>query len=278
VQPRAATCAGQLQGRGPAIRWRFWRKKMREAHAEPRPGKVLCQDPTGWDLWRTMVYLFSLPTHTLLIVVSILVYFFFHGAEAFAIIYFAPHYRLPTSVVSAFVIVIGVSALAGLLTGGNLSRRLLHQGKINARIIVPACALFLSAPFFAAGIWLSNLWIAVPLLVVAAALTAALAPIDAARLDIIHPRLWGRGEGGRMALRGLLQAGAPLLFGAISGLARRRHSRIDVDLSDHAEPDADRRHSGTARAAYLSARRRNRGRFSRNDYSRQRRRFARRLD
>ena len=50
----------------------------------------------------------------------------------------------------------------------------------------------------------------------AAALTAALAPIDAARLDIVHPRLWGRGEAGRMALRSLFEGGAPLLFGAMS--------------------------------------------------------------
>lgn len=56
-----------------------------------------------------------------------------------------------------------------------------------------------------------------PLLVVgAAALTAALAPIDAARLDIVHPRLWGRGEAGRMALRAAFEGGAPLLFGVMS--------------------------------------------------------------
>jgi hypothetical protein len=42
--------------------------------------------------------------------------------------------------------------------------------------------------------------------------------MDAARLDIVHARLWGRAEAGRMALRGLLEGVAPILFGSISGL------------------------------------------------------------
>lgn len=41
-------------------------------------------------------------------------------------------------------------------------------------------------------------------------------PLDAARLDIIHPRLWGRAEGIRSLLRTLGQAVAPLLFGWVS--------------------------------------------------------------
>jgi hypothetical protein len=49
-----------------------------------------------------------------------------------------------------------------------------------------------------------------------AALAAANPPIDAARLDVVPARLWGRGEAGRMALRGLLEGGAPLLVGAMA--------------------------------------------------------------
>ncbi|MGH8296478.1 MAG: MFS transporter, partial [Steroidobacteraceae bacterium] len=40
--------------------------------------------------------------------------------------------------------------------------------------------------------------------------------IDAARLDIVTSRMWGRGEAGRMALRSFFEGGAPLLFGALS--------------------------------------------------------------
>jgi MFS family permease len=193
-------------------------KKMRAANVKPRPEKILKEDPTGWNLWRTMHYLLSLPTYPLLIVASTLAYFFFAGAEAFAMIYFPPHYGVSRSVLAALIILLGIGALIGLLTGGYLSRRLLRAGEVNARIIVPAVALFISIPFFAVAIWVPVAWVGIPLLVVgAAALTTALAPIDAARLDIIHPRLWGRGEAGRMALRSAFEGAAPLLFGAMSG-------------------------------------------------------------
>ena len=192
-------------------------QKVREARIGPRKDKIIRENPTGWSWWRAMIYLLRLPTYSLLIVASTLAYFFFSGARAFAMIYFPPHYGLARSIVSALVIVLGVGALAGLLAGGRISRRLLDKGNINARIIVPAIALFLSVPFLAIGIWLSIPWIGIPVLMVGTGLlSAALAPIDAARLDIIHPRLWGRGEAGRMALRAGFEGGAPLLFGAMS--------------------------------------------------------------
>jgi hypothetical protein len=49
-------------------------------------------------------------------------------------------------------------------------------------------------------------------------LSAQNPPIDAARLDIMPPRLWGRAEGVRTFLRTAAQALAPLIFGAVSDL------------------------------------------------------------
>ena len=60
---------------------------------------------------------------------------------------------------------------------------------------------------------------ALPYLTVAAfGLTVQEAPIDAARLDIVPPLLWGRAEGLRSLLRTSAQALAPLIFGVFSGL------------------------------------------------------------
>jgi hypothetical protein len=62
-----------------------------------------------------------------------------------------------------------------------------------------------------------SLAVAVPLLVVAAALlTAPIAPLEAARLDVIHPQLRGRAESARILARVCAQASAPLVFGALS--------------------------------------------------------------
>lgn len=56
-----------------------------------------------------------------------------------------------------------------------------------------------------------------PLLIAASAAFAARnPPLDAARLDIMHHRLWGRAEGVRTFLRRLMVATAPVAFGVLA--------------------------------------------------------------
>ncbi len=58
----------------------------------------------------------------------------------------------------------------------------------------------------------------------AAALTAPNPALNAARLDVMHPRLWGRAEGVRTVLQMLALAAGPLLFGFISGALGGPHN------------------------------------------------------
>ncbi|HVS77107.1 MAG TPA: MFS transporter [Steroidobacteraceae bacterium] len=190
---------------------------VRRAHVRPREELILREDPTHWSLWRVMRYLLRLPTYSLLIVASALAYYFLSGARAFAMLYITQHYHISRGVVSSLVFVVGIGTLAGTVTGGRLSERLLRKGKADARIIVAAVALALSVPFLGFAIWTSSALLGIGLMTIGAGvLSAAVAPIDAARLDIVHPRMWGRGEAGRMALRSTFEGGAPLLFGAMS--------------------------------------------------------------
>jgi MFS family permease len=201
-----------------AARMSSLQKKTLNARIAPRKELVLAEDPTRWGWWKAMTYLFRFPTYRLLLGAMTLVYFFFAGLRAFGMIYFTQHYDIPRGVVSASVFVIGIGALAGLTAGGRFSELLFDRGYLNARIIVPICAVFIALPFFAVGLAISNGWIALGLIAIAmGAMSAASAPIDASLLDIVHPRLWGRGEGGRTALRTSSDACAPLLFGAMSG-------------------------------------------------------------
>jgi len=192
-------------------------EQVLEANVTPREDRVLHEDPTNFGLWRAIVYLLRLPTYRLLIVASSLAYYFLAGFRTFAMIYFTRHYGLPRTTIAALVFAIGIGVLVGLVAGGRISERLLDRGRFDARIIVPAVALFASVPFLGFGIWISSAWIGVIVLIIGAGLlAAAVAPIDAARLDIVHPRMWGRGEAGRTALRSIFEGGAPLLFGALS--------------------------------------------------------------
>lgn len=193
-------------------------EEVKRAHVRPREELIVREDPRQWGLWRVMRYLLRLPTYNLLIAASALAYYFLSGARAFAMIYITQHYHISRGVVSSLVFVVGIGALAGTVAGGRISEQLLRKGKADARIVVAAVALAASVPILGFAIWTSNAILGIGLLTVGAgALSAAVAPIDAARLDIVLPRMWGRGEAGRMALRSTFEGGAPLLFGAMSG-------------------------------------------------------------
>lgn len=193
------------------------REVIREAGIGPRRELIIDDDPAGWTLWHALRYLLRIPTYRLLIVASALGYYFFAGARAFGMIYLTHHYHLPRSTVTALAAIVGIGAIAGLYGGAKLSDTLLARGWISSRIEVPAAALLAAAILFVPAIWTGNAIIGMVLLTCGtAALAAANPPIDAARLDVVPSGLWGRGEAGRTALRGMLEGGAPLVFGAIS--------------------------------------------------------------
>ncbi len=188
-----------------------------QAGVRPREALILHEDPSRRSLWWAIRYVVRIPTYVLIIFASSLGYYFFSGVRGFAMIYVTGHYGITRSVASALVVVLGIGAVAGVVAGGRISAWLLDRRRFDARILVPGVALGLSVLLFAPGIWTSNVYIAFALLTLgAAALAAANPPIDAARLDIIHPRLWGRAEAGRMALRAGLEGSAPIVFGLMS--------------------------------------------------------------
>jgi hypothetical protein len=66
---------------------------------------------------------------------------------------------------------------------------------------------------------LPGLAAAAPFMFIAAGgLGGAFPPVDAARLDVMHSRLWGRAEGVRSTIVYLAQAASPPLFGWLSAL------------------------------------------------------------
>ncbi len=188
-----------------------------QQHVRPYPELVLHSDPAGCSFWWAVRYVLRVRTNLVIIVASALAYFYLSGVNGFALLYAERHYRISQSAATLVIVAIGVGAVAGVLAGGRVSDRLLRRGTLNARVVVPMCALLGSVPFLALGFSSSSLPDAIPLLVIGVFfLGSANPPSDAARLDIIHPHLWGRSEGIRTFLRTLLQAAAPLMFGFAS--------------------------------------------------------------
>jgi sugar phosphate permease len=189
----------------------------RSESVEPRERSILREPPDRVTLWQATCYVLRVRTNLVLIVASALGYFFFSGLRGFAIEFAKQHYGLPQALATSLTLVLGIGALAGVLTGGRLADRLLRGGRVAARVEVAGIAVLCTGVVFVPAFITTSALIAVPLLLVGALfLGMANPPLDAARLDVIHPALWGRAEGIRSVLRGLGDGGAPVLVGVLA--------------------------------------------------------------
>ncbi|MCO5972994.1 MFS transporter [Actinoallomurus soli] len=193
------------------------RSAVREHGVRPDPALVLRRDPAGMSLWAAARYVLRIRTNVVLIVASALGYFFFAALRTFGVDFVMRRYGLGHAAVSGLAILIGAGALAGVLTGGRVADRLTRRGLLGARVVVPAVAYLLAAGLFLPGLLTTAVVVALPaFLLAAASLTAANPPLDAARLDVIHFRLWGRAEAVRTVLRMGAEAAAPVTFGLLA--------------------------------------------------------------
>jgi MFS family permease len=189
----------------------------RERGVEPEPELVLTADPRRMGLITATRYILRIRTNVVLIVSSALGYYFLAGVQTFGVEFTTHQYGISQALANLLLLVVGAGAITGVLAGGSIGDRLLGHGRLNGRIIVSAVAASAAVVLFAPAIFTHSALTAVPYLTFAAlAISAQNPPLDAARLDIMVPLLWGRAEGVRTFLRTIAQALAPLLFGAVS--------------------------------------------------------------
>ena len=184
---------------------------------EAYPGAVLTEDPMTLSWVGAARYVLRVRSNVILIVASALGYFFFSGLETFALIYLEGHYGLNPGEATLLVVMEGGAAVLGTILGGRLSDSLVYQGRADGRLVVAGVAYVVAAIALGPALISSLLAISVPLFFLAGFALAAPNPgLDAARLDVMPSRMWGRAEAVRSLLRSLLQAFAPLLFGLTS--------------------------------------------------------------
>ena len=156
-------------------------------------------------------------TNLILIAASACAHYFLAGMQTFGIEFARDQYGIGQALANLLLLVIGVGAVLGVLAGGLLGDALIRGRHLNGRILISALAATATTILFIPALLAHGTLTAVPYLCAAAfALSAQTAPLDAARLDIMPPQLWGRAESIRSVLRSFAQALAPLLFGVIS--------------------------------------------------------------
>jgi MFS family permease len=189
----------------------------REHGVDADPELVLRRDPRRLSLVAATRYVLHVRTNVVLIAASACGYYFLAGIETFGVEFVKGQYRIGQAAANLLLLVIGAGAVGGVLLGGFLGDRLLRRRLLSARIVVSAIAATAAVVLFVPPLFTRSALTAVPYITLAAlALAAQNPPLDAARLDIMPPMLWGRAEGVRTLLRSLAQALAPLLFGAVS--------------------------------------------------------------
>jgi predicted MFS family arabinose efflux permease len=189
----------------------------REHGLEPDPELVLHDDPRRLGLIDATRHILRVRTNIVLIAASACGYYFLAGVQTFGVEFVTQQYRIDQAVANLLLLVIGGGAIVGVLAGGTLGDALLRRGFLNARILVSAIAATACVVLFLPATLTRSATTALPYLVFAAlALAAQNPPLDAARLDVMVPLLWGRAEGVRTMLRTLAMALAPLIFGALS--------------------------------------------------------------
>jgi predicted MFS family arabinose efflux permease len=190
----------------------------RARQIEPDPELIVSpSEARRMHLVRATRYVLRVRTNIFLIAASACGYYFLAGIETFGVEFAKQQYGIDQALANLLLLVIGGGALAGVLAGGTVGDWLLQRGRLNARILTPAFAATATVVLFIPAIFTRGAFTAVPYLTAAAFFLAAQnPPLDAARLDIMPPLLWGRAEAVRTLLRSLAMALAPLLFGAVS--------------------------------------------------------------
>jgi predicted MFS family arabinose efflux permease len=193
--------------------------QVRQRGVRHDEARVVIADPASMSLWQVVTYVLRVPTNVYLIVASSLGFFFLSGLRTFGVLFARGHFGVGQASATVLLGVLGAGSLLGLLTSGRLADKWIRRGRIDARIIVSGVSFIVAACLLAPALLTTSFVAGVILFELAfAALAATNPPIDAAQLDVVPAQLWGRAQGVRSALRNMLEAFGPLLFGLIAGL------------------------------------------------------------
>lgn len=187
----------------------------RDQGIEPDPELVLERRRIGLaDAFR---YVLSVRTNLVLIAASACGYYFLAGVQTFGIEFAEQQYGVGQAIATGLLVAAGFGAALGSIVGGTLGDFFLSHGRLQSRIVIAAAAATATVIFFAPAVFTRAASTAVVALVAAVfVLSAQNPPLDAARLDIMPPFLWGRAESVRTLVRATAVALAPVLFGAVS--------------------------------------------------------------
>ena len=142
---------------------------------------------------------------------------FFGGIGVWTPTFLIRYHDLDVAEATTALSVVAVGGLVGVLTAGNLADFLTHSGYTSARISVAGISRVISAPLFIGAFLVGYTPLMLVLLAFGALfLVAAIPPLNAARVDVLHPDLRGRGTSLDAVTQSLSSAASPVIYGIIA--------------------------------------------------------------
>ncbi len=187
------------------------------AGIQPDRSQVLRDDPTEKSLWWAIRHILRIRSNRALIAASALGYCYLAGVQTFGVEYLRDRFTLGQTAGSGLLVGVGLAAVLGVLAAGFTADRLIRRGVLTGRVLTAGVAFLGAAVMFAAGMLCTTFGAALPLFGLGAACLGAInPPLDAARLDTMHPRLRGRADSVRTVFRLALTAIGPVVFGYLA--------------------------------------------------------------
>ncbi len=161
--------------------------------------------------------LFRVRTFTLLALSSGIGALFFGSIGTWSPTFFVRYHDMSVAQAATAISLLALGGLAGVLLSGWLADYLTFRGFRAGRVLVGGVARLISLPLFAATFLISNTPIMLVTFTLAAmCLVAPQAPMNAARADVLHARLRGRGTAIDVVLQSVCAAIAPTLVGVLA--------------------------------------------------------------
>lgn len=191
---------------------------VREAGVEPSRRAILNEVPDEMSLWHAARYVLRVRTDVIVLVSRAIGDYFLAGVGTFGVIFATRQYGLSQGFADLAILGVGIGALLGYLLVGPLGDALLRHRHLNGRLWLGALGYIVAPLPLYPAFRTHAVIVALPLFAVGAFLIAGAGPLlDAVRVDVIVPRLRGRAEAVRQLLRTAAEAGAPAIFGVLSG-------------------------------------------------------------
>jgi ABC-type branched-subunit amino acid transport system ATPase component len=142
---------------------------------------------------------------------------FFGGVGVWAVTFLLRYHNLTVPQASVATSLFALGGLVGALSAGYIADYLTYIGRTSARVLVAGGARLIGVPLYYIAFTVSNTAVMLVFFTLGAfAIIAAIPPLNAVRLDVLRPRLRGRGTALDAILQSLAGAASPVIFGLLS--------------------------------------------------------------